>query len=217
MDARPEVDFAALRREYGAVRLDREDLASDPFTQFGRWLDVAVSAGGSEPHAMTLSTADAEGAVSARTVLLKGFDHRGFVFATNYRSRKGVELTANSRVALTFLWRELERQVCISGTAGRTSVAESDAIFSTRPRDAQVASYASPQSSVLPDRSALEALVAAAAERFAGREVPRPRHWGGVRVRPHEVEFWQGGTARLHDRLCYRRAGRGWVVERLAP
>jgi len=216
MDNRPSVDLIAMRREYGISRLDVSDAADDPFRQFSQWLDAAVAAGGLEPHAMTLSTA-ADGAVTARTVLLKGVDARGFVFATNYRSSKGVALAANPRVALTFHWRELERQVCITGTARRTTSAESDAIFAARPREARVASYASPQSSVLADRAELDALVAAAEARFAGQDVPRPRHWGGVRVRPDTVEFWQGGPGRLHDRLRFTRAGRGWRIERLAP
>ncbi len=217
MDDRPGVDLAALRREYGVGRLDLAEVAADPFTQFDRWLLAAVATRGLEPHAMTLSTSTTDGEVSARTVLLKGVDAHGFVFATNYRSRKGLDLAANPRAALTFHWREIERQVCITGTARRTTAAESDAIFAARSREAQVASYASPQGAVLADRAELDALVTAVALRFAGRGVPRPRHWGGVRVRPDAVEFWQGGPARLHDRVRYRRAGRRWVVERLAP
>ncbi|HVE64715.1 MAG TPA: pyridoxamine 5'-phosphate oxidase [Mycobacteriales bacterium] len=217
MENRSGVELAAMRREYGVARLDVVGAADDPFDQFGQWFDAAVAAGGLEPQAMTLSTATPDGAVSARTVLLKSVDARGFVFATNYTSSKGTALAANPRVALTFHWRELERQVCITGTARRTTATESDAIFAARPREARVASYASPQSAVLANRAELDALVAAVEERFAGREVPRPRHWGGVRVRPATVEFWQGGAGRLHDRLRYRRAGRGWLIERLAP
>lgn len=213
----PRRDLTGLRREYGGRRLIEDDLAGDPFTQFDRWLVDAAATGVPDPNAMTVSTADETGRVTSRTVLLKLVDARGFVFATNYRSRKGRDLSANPHAALTFHWREVERQVCVTGRTRRTTRAESDAIFAARPREAQLASHASPQSSPIADRAELECLVAAVAARYAGADVPRPAHWGGVRVVPETVEFWQGGAARLHDRLRYRRDGRRWLVERLAP
>lgn len=213
----PPRDLSRLRREYGVGRLLEEDVAADPFAQFDRWLVDAAATGVPEVNAMTVATADESGVVTARTVLLKGVDSRGFVFATNYRSRKGRDIAANPHAALTFYWREMERQVCVVGRAARTTRAESDLIFAARPRAAQLAAHASAQSSTVPDRGALEQRVAELDRTFADVGVPRPAHWGGVRVVPDIVEFWQGGPARLHDRLRYRRTGRGWVVERLAP
>ena len=215
---RPPRDLSAIRREYGLQRLDEALADPDPIVQFDLWFTDAVATGVPDPNAMTLSTAGADGAVSARTVLLKSVDARGFVFATNYRSRKGLDVAANPHAALTFYWRELERQVCVTGAARRTTRAESDAIFAARPRDAQIAAWASEQSAVLPGRAQLDERVAATTARYAGAaHVPRPPHWGGIRVLPATVEFWQGGSARLHDRLRYRRVGRQWRLERLSP
>jgi len=214
-----------LRRDYRRGDLDETDVAADPIVQFCSWLEEAVTAlagGPGEPNAMTLATADARGRPSSRTVLLKGVDARGFVFYTNRTSRKAAEIAANPFVALTFRWDVLERQVCVTGRAEPLPDAESDAYFASRPLGSQLSSWASPQSQVLQDRSALESLFQAAREQFIVADaddgvVPRPPHWGGYVVVPSTVELWQGRASRLHDRLCYRRGGNGWVLERLAP
>ncbi|HEY8340947.1 MAG TPA: pyridoxamine 5'-phosphate oxidase [Egibacteraceae bacterium] len=211
----PDIDLAALRREYTRAGLSEADLAPDWLTQLRRWLADAVAAGLDEPTAMTLATATPDGRPSARTVLLKGLDD-GFVFYTNARSRKGRELAANPRAAVVLLWRDLERQVTATGTVAPVSAEESDAYFATRPRGAQLGALASEQSVVIPDRRWLEERVAELAARYPD-DVPRPDHWGGFRLRPDEVEFWQGRPDRLHDRLRYRRDGDRWVVERLSP
>lgn len=196
--------------------LSESQADADPLRQFERWLDDAVRAGLPLPNAMTLATASASGKPSARVILLKGIEREGFVFYTNYRSRKAAELAANGAAALVFLWSELERQVRVDGTVEKTSAAESDAYFATRPAGARLSAWASPQSQRVADRQVLEH-AAAEAKRRHGESPPRPPHWGGYRLVPAEIEFWQGRADRLHDRLLYTRAGRGWRIERLAP
>jgi len=207
-----------LRREYTQRGLREEDLAADPFTQFGAWFDEVAQADIREPNAMTLATATPDGRPSARMVLLKGVDARGFVFYTNHESRKGNELTANPRAALVFFWVQLERQVRVEGRVERVSDEESDRYFASRPEGSQLGAWASQQSAVLPDRGPLEARYEEMRARYEGHEIPRPPFWGGYRVVPEAVEFWQGRVNRLHDRLRYRHQDDGsWVIERLSP
>jgi pyridoxamine 5'-phosphate oxidase len=198
--------------------LDRDDLLDDPLAQFLRWLTDAEAAGVPLPNAMGVATADADGRPSVRHVLLRGVDERGFEFFTNYDSRKGRQLAANPHAGLVFLWKELDRQVNVTGRVSRSSEASSDAYFAARPRDAQLGAWASRQSAVLWGREELEAQIAEVAARFPG-EVPRPPFWGGFLVHPETIEFWQGRQHRLHDRFRYARAASGdvWHIERLSP
>lgn len=206
----------ALRREYGDRALCEADLAADWVEQFRRWFADAVAAGLPEPNAMVVATADTAGRPSARTVLLKGYDERGLVFFTNARSRKGTELAGNPYASLVFPWFPMHRQVVACGRAQPVSRQETEAYFATRPRNAQLGAWASPQSQVIRDRAVLEEAWVHADRRFPG-PVPPPPGWGGFRVAPDTVEFWQGRAGRLHDRLRFRRTEGGWVVERLAP
>jgi pyridoxamine 5'-phosphate oxidase len=208
---------AAIRREYLAATLEEDALAPDWLTQFRRWFAEAAGVVG-EPNAAVLATASADGAPSGRVVLLKGLDERGYVVYTNRRSRKGRDAEENPRACLVFPWVAMERQVVVTGRIGPVPDDESDAYFAARPRGAQLSALASPQSEVVPSRAELERRRAEVAERYPeGAAIPRPPHWGGLRVEPEAVEFWQGRPDRLHDRLRFRREGEAWVVERLAP
>ena len=208
--------IADIRQEYMRAGLVEKDAAADPFKQFDRWFQDAVQAELPLREAMTLATATDTGRPSARVVLLKGVDARGFVFYTNYASRKGRELAANPHAALVFAWTELERQVRIEGTIKKVSAEESDLYFASRPLGSRLGALASPQSMVLPDRLTLAKTVAAIVLRY-GKHPPRPPHWGGYRVLPEAIEFWQGRKNRLHDRLLYTKQTSDWTIERLAP
>lgn len=202
----------------GTVRgLSERDVENDPLALFERWFRDARRAGLFLPESMILATSTSDGSPSARTMLLKGFDERGFRFFTNYESRKGRELAQNDRAALVFLWGILQRQVRIAGRVERLSEAESREYFATRPRGSQLGAWASNQSSVIPNRGALDARFREHEERFRGSDVPLPPYWGGYRLVPRTIEFWQGRADRLHDRLLFTREDRGWSVSRLAP
>jgi pyridoxamine 5'-phosphate oxidase len=198
--------------------LREADVDADPLAQFRAWYEQALAAGQPLPEAMTLATATPTGQPSARMVLLRGHDEHGFVFYTNYESRKAQELTANPQAALVFYWPTLDRQIRIEGRVERVSAEQSDAYFRSRPRDSQLGAWASPQSQIIPGRETLERHLAEILARFGQGEVPRPPHWGGFRVVPEVIEFWQARAGRLHDRLRYRRLGPArWLLERLAP
>jgi pyridoxamine 5'-phosphate oxidase len=205
-----------VRLEYRWGELRQEDLDPDPFEQLRRWFTAADEAEVAEPTAMQLATADAEGRPSARTVLLRGFDHRGFRFYTNRRSRKGRQLAANPYCALVFRWAPFERQITVTGRAEPLSDEESDTYFAARPRGSQLGAWASEQSEVIRDRDVLEGRLAELEAQYPDH-VPRPPHWGGYLVVPDGIELWQGRESRLHDRFRYRRDGDAWTLERLAP
>ena len=229
--------LADIRREYSLGGLERADLDANPLAQFDQWFAASAPGGrwrkigiafyklwhailGHSPadvNAMTLATVDPDGRPSTRTVLLKGADGRGFVFYTNYDSRKGRELADNPNAALTFYWPDLERQVCVAGTVTKLPAAESEAYFKSRPRGSRLAAWASNQSAAVPDRAALEAKWTELAAKFPG-DVPLPPNWGGYVLKPERIEFWQGRPSRLHDRFCYtRQPDNSWKLERLAP
>ena len=210
------MDLSKLRQEYMRASLDEHDVARDPYVQFDRWFQEAVAAKMPMLNSMTLATVSASGQPSARIVLLKGVDARGFVFFTNYTSRKGTELAANPAAALLFHWTELEREVRIDGRVEKVTARESDEYFASRPLGSRHAAIASPQSEVVANRAALETRFAAA-EKSHGESPTRPPHWGGYRVLPHAIEFWQGRPNRLHDRVLYTHVDGSWKITRLAP
>jgi len=211
-------DIAAIRKEYQLQSLLETDVAGDPFEQFNRWWHEAVKSELDEVNAMTLATASATGMPSARIVLLKSFSTGGFVFFTNYNSHKGKEMEENPYACLVFFWKELERQVRITGTIEKVSAAESDEYFNSRPVGSRIGAWASPQSSVIPSRETIENNIVKYEGAFAGAEIPRPPHWGGYIVKPMVIEFWQGRPNRLHDRIQYSKQQDGsWGFERLAP
>jgi pyridoxamine-phosphate oxidase len=210
------MNIAQLRNEYTRAALDEANVLPDPYAQFSRWLTEAIQAKLPEPTAMTLATADAQGRPAARIVLLKGIDGEGFSFYTNYDSRKGHDLDANPHASLLFYWAELERQVRVEGKVERVPDAESDAYYLSRPLGSRIGAWASPQSRVMNSREWLEARVQQMTIQH-GDNPPRPPHWGGYRVVPEVLEFWQGRRSRLHDRIRYRRDGGAWIRERLAP
>jgi len=212
------MSLADLRRDYSLSGLSEKDLARDPFRQFEQWFQEAEAAKIPEPNAMICSLATRGGMPSSRSVLLKGLDGRGFVFYSNYESRKGRELAENPHASLLFPWIAQERQIIVEGSVVKLAREESDAYFHSRPHASQLAAWASPQSSVIPGRNVLEEALKTLEKKYAGQEVPLPPFWGGYRVQPAMVEFWQGRHGRLHDRLRYRREQNGaWTVDRLAP
>lgn len=210
--------IADIRREYKLASLNEGDVAAHPLQQFTTWWDEAIKSEIDEVNAMTLATSTKDGLPSARIVLLKGYDERGFVFFTNYESDKGKELAANPHAALVFFWKELERQVRIEGMVEKISAEESDAYYQSRPAGSRIGAWASPQSKVISDRQVIEKNVLAYEEKFGTGFIPRPAHWGGYIVKPTSIEFWQGRSSRLHDRILYTVSNDGnWKKERLAP
>lgn len=211
------MDLADFRKEYSDRGMRRDELDPDPIAQFAKWFAQADSLGVHEPNAMTLATTDARGMPFQRTVLLKYFDASGFVFFTNYGSRKAAQIKENPKVCILFPWLILERQIIIQGTAEKISTAESLRYFSSRPRDSQIGAWVSDQSSVISSRKFLMQKLAEIREKFSHGEIPLPSFWGGYRIVPQTIEFWQGGPARLHDRFLYERIESQWSINRLAP
>lgn len=207
-----------LRQEYRSATLSEKEVAPDPISQFSKWFSEALASSLTEPNAMTLATATADGKPSARIMLLKGFEDKGFVFYTNYLSRKGQEITKNPVAALVFFWQELERQVRIEGILEKIDEKESEKYFHSRPRGSQIGAHASPQSREISGRDVLQKNLQQLEEKYKeGVEIPKPPHWGGYIVKPTFVEFWQGGQGRLHDRIAYRLENNHWNIIRLAP
>jgi pyridoxamine 5'-phosphate oxidase len=213
-----KLDASHLRQEYQRGALLESDVSPDPFSQFARWFADAQAAGVTEPNAMVLATADADGSPSGRMMLLKEVDARGFVFFSNYTSRKGRELDANPRAALVFFWPTLERQVRVEGRVEKSTRAESERYFQSRPRESQIGAWASQQSQTIPSRAQLESHDAQIEAKFAGEDIPLPDFWGGYRLIPTTLEFWQGRPGRLHDRILYiRQSDNSWQIRRLQP
>ncbi len=210
-------DIAHIRRDYQLQALTEQDAATNPFDQFTKWWHEVLNAQIDEVNAMILSTADASGKPHARVVLLKGYDANGFIFFTNYNSHKGKQISENPFASILFFWKELERQVRIEGTIQQIDATQSDAYFNSRPAGSRIGAWASPQSSVIPDRKLIEQNFLDYEEKFGTENIPRPQHWGGYIVQPNLFEFWQGRSSRLHDRLQYRLANNEWILERLAP
>ena len=206
-----------LRREYAGEPFLEKHVSKDPIEQFSVWFDEAVAKIKTDPNAMILATADSDAKPSSRTVLLKGYDENGFIFYTNYGSRKGKQILANPNVSITFYWPELMRQIHIEGVAEKVSEAKSDAYFSKRPITSQLSALASSQSDVVESREALEQQLKAMEKKYGGETIPRPENWGGFCVKPNRMEFWQGRLNRLHDRICYKQKGEHWEIVRLAP
>ena len=211
------VEIAGLRRPASGLTLERQDLDADPFRQFEKWLQDACDSEALDPNAMSVSTTGSDMQPFSRMVLLKYYDEKGFVFFTNLESNKATQIGENDKVALLFFWPTLGRQIGIRGTAERISTGETLKYFATRPRGSQIGAWVSAQSSVISSRSLLEMKYAEIKRKFAEGEVPLPDFWGGYRVAPHAIEFWQSRTNRLHDRFLYTRAAEGWYIERLAP
>lgn len=210
-------DISSIRKEYSIRQLDESEVDKSPFVQFGKWFDDALSAKVAESNAMVLATASPDGRPSARVVLLKGFDEGGFSFFTNYQSRKATQIEQNSSAALVFFWPELERQVRIEGVIEKTSEQESDDYFNNRPEGSKIGAWVSPQSRVIHGRNFLESLQLVFESQFNGKSISRPKSWGGYRLSPNLIEFWQGRPNRLHDRIQYTLIKGKWVIERLAP
>ncbi len=210
-------DISNLRRSYSLKELSKDSVSTDPFSQFSIWMNEAMNANLLDPNAMTLATASKNSIPSARTVLLRGYDKGGFVFYTNYESSKANDLKNNPVASLLFFWVELERQVRIWGKVEKISQEESQAYFATRPRDSQLGAWTSMQSSVISSREALDKQFDAMKKRFENKEIPLPHFWGGYRVIPNKIEFWQGRESRLHDRICYTLNEQKWKIERLSP
>ena len=210
-------DLAHIRLDYSREELSKEHVDQDPFVQFGHWMDEAIAASAAEPTAMCLSTSNTDGRPSSRMVLLKGFDKDGFVFYTNYNSHKGRELAENPFAAITFFWPELERQVRITGRTSKVSAEESDEYFKSRPYTSRLGAWASNQSEPIESKTVLVTRAAKLAIKYAAGSVPRPPYWGGYRVVPDAIEFWQGRPSRLHDRICYELSEASWRIRRLSP
>ncbi len=217
MEKMEKSKIAAIRKDYLNGKLEVESILSNPVEQFKLWFQEAINAGVDEPTAMFLATTGKDSQPAARIVLLKGVDEKGFDFFTNYQSRKGLQIAENPKVAATFFWKELERQVRIEGVVEKLDGAESDEYFNSRPAESRFSAAASPQSQVIPDRNFLEKKITGLKEMFSVEELKRPEHWGGYKLKPHRIEFWQGRENRLHDRLVYAISDGNWFIERLAP